>query len=55
LLGDVFEPVYQYLRGARKGSVDDKEVRRTLLSIVGPKRLNDCMCEDELIFIESNA
>jgi hypothetical protein len=55
LLGDVFEPVYQYLRGARKGSVDDKEVRRTLLSIVGPKRLNDCMCVDELIFIESNA
>ena len=32
---------------------EEKDVRRRLLSIVGKERVNDCMCVDELIFIES--
>ena len=52
VLGDLFPPVYQYLSGARQAMADEKEVRRTLLSLVGRDRVNDCMCVDELIFIE---
>ena len=54
LLGEAFPPVYDYLRTARANEAEEKDVRRTLLSLVGPKRLNDCMCVDELIFVESN-
>jgi len=53
-LGDLFDPVYDFLRHARGTDTDEKEVRRTLLSLVGRDRVNDCMCVDELIFVESN-
>ena len=52
-LGDLFPPVYEYLSGARASMTEEKDVRRALLSIVGKERVNDCMCVDELIFIES--
>ena len=51
-LGDLFPPVYEYLRQARQSNTENKEVNRNLMGIVGRDRLNDCMCVDELIFIE---
>ena len=51
--GELFPPVYTYLREARASMAEEKDVRRRLLSIVGKERVNDCMCVDELIFIES--
>lgn len=54
LLGESFPPVYEYLKRARAEEANEKDVRRALLSLVGSKCLNDCMCVDELIFIESN-
>ncbi|KAL3906991.1 MAG: hypothetical protein SGPRY_010343 [Prymnesium sp.] len=51
-LGDSFLPVYQYLRHARDTHADEGEVRRNLKMIVGQERVKDCMCVDELVFIE---
>ena len=51
-LGPLFTPVYSYLREARGREAGHDEVNRTLLSIVGKDRLGDCMCVDELVFIE---
>jgi len=52
-LGDLFPPVYAYLRQARSEEADEKDVRKKLLLLVGQGRLNDCMCVDELVFTES--
>ena len=52
VLGAQFLPVYEYLKAARLSSVAEKEVMHNLESLVGRTRLNDCMCVDELIFIE---
>ena len=53
-LGELFLPVYEYLRVARDPSAlaDEKEVRTKLQQLVGRERVNDCMCVDELIFTE---
>ena len=54
-LGELFPPVHAYLRQARSSQADENEVRKTLLSLVGKERLPDCMCVDELVFIEQAA
>jgi hypothetical protein len=51
-LGDLFPSVYSYLSRARSEMAEEREVRKTLQSLVGPHRLNDCMCVDELVFTE---
>ncbi len=51
-LGDLFIPVYSYLRAARAEEAEEREVRKKLLTLVGRECLNDCMCVDELIFTE---
>ena len=57
-LGDLFLPVYDYLKQAREmqareEGLNENDVRRSLLQLVGSERLNECMCVDELIFTES--
>ena len=52
-LGDLFPPVYGYLKQAREEGANENDVRRSLLQLVGGERLNECMCVDELIFTES--
>jgi hypothetical protein len=51
-LGDLFPPVYAYLKKARGEGVPEKEVRRQLSGLVGRERLNDCFCVDQLVFTE---
>ena len=51
-LGELFPPVYSYLRQARGSEADEREVRKALQGLVGANRLNDCMCVDELVFTE---
>jgi hypothetical protein len=51
-LGELFGPVYDYLKRARTNLAEERDVRINLQSIVGRDRLNDCMCVDELIFTE---
>jgi hypothetical protein len=53
-LGDLFPPVYDYLKEARAREATERDVRENLLEIVGRDRVNSCMCVDELIFVESN-
>lgn len=51
-LGDLFPPVYSYLREARQNNCSEKEVRKELQALVGRDRLNDCLCVDELVYTE---
>ena len=52
-LGARFPPVYEYLRRARADELDNGAVRIALGELVGRDRINDCMCVDELIFMEN--
>ena len=54
-LGDLFPAVHQYLSEARRGMAEERDVRKNLQAIVGRDRLNDCMCVDELVFVEMTA
>lgn len=56
-LGPIFPAVYDYLRrvrGAPAASVDEKDVQRRLLELVGndKARLPGCFVVDQLVFQE---
>lgn len=51
-LGELFPPVYAYLKKARGEAVPEDKVRKHLSGLVGRERLNDCFCVDQLVFTE---